>query len=209
MESGRREVPANLLTRVGSLRRGTCTYETRGDHDAYREWVNALFSHFMAGLLNPSCAGMYAGVSRTALHKALREGRLIAFSFRLTQPQEGPREVGPPYVLIPIDELNSWRRVLAERAKQHIKITLSIPVMDFEINGESPNERAGDGANPRGTSSRPLGQVPLTDRINVSRLPPGVNLQDVIAAINRTVQHEDPSSHVDGAKPQRRKKEKK
>ena len=74
---------------------------------------------FARGLVSPGGAVPYAGVSRAAVHKAMREGRITVFAFHMIQERRGifgsklVRE--SPYLYIPVVELKAWRMELEDR----------------------------------------------------------------------------------------------
>ena len=66
------EISGELAKAVGKLQPGTRIYRAEGDDEAYRRWWDTLSKHFPRGLVSPGGACPHAGVSRAAIHKAVR-----------------------------------------------------------------------------------------------------------------------------------------
>lgn len=111
---------------VGEPLPGTRVYEAAGDDAAYRRWWDALSRRFPRGLVSPGGARPYAGVSRAAVHKAMREGRLTAFCFKMTKPRTTlfwvGRERCSPFIYIPVVELRAWRLEIQKRAAEVVAL---------------------------------------------------------------------------------------
>lgn len=112
-------VDGDLAKVVGKPDAGTRIYRAEGDDEAYMLWWDRLCSYFPRGLVSPGGACPYAGVSRAAVHRAMREGRLTVFAFHPIKEQRGifgsRVERSSPYVYLPVVELKAWRMELEER----------------------------------------------------------------------------------------------
>src|SRR5262245_41835069 len=117
---------------VGEPDDGTRIFRRDGDNEAYVRWWDALMKAFPRGLVSPGGAVPYAGASRAAIHKAMREGRLTVFSFHPIEERRGifgSKLVRTnPYQYLPVVELKAWRLELEER------------VGDLQANGVDPAE---------------------------------------------------------------------
>lgn len=104
---------------IGKQDKDTRIFRAEGDSDAFMHWWDVLSEHLPRGLVSPGGACPYAGVSRAAIHKAMREGRLTVFAFHKHEEKRGifgsklVRE--NPYMYLPIVELKAWRVELEER----------------------------------------------------------------------------------------------
>src|SRR5687768_7499285 len=104
---------------IGEQEAGTRVYRAEGDSEAYRRWWDTLVKHFPRGLVSPGGACPYAGVSRAAVHKAMRDGRLTAFTFHAIKEERGifgsKLVRANPYGYLPVIELKAWRIELEDR----------------------------------------------------------------------------------------------
>ena len=111
-----------LAKAIGEPDAGTRIYRAEGDSEEYVRWWDVIASHFPRGLVSPGGACPYAGVSRAAVHKAMREGRLTVFAFHSYDEQRGifgSKVVrSSPYLYLPVVELKAWRLELEERIGQ-------------------------------------------------------------------------------------------
>src|SRR4051794_977308 len=83
------KISESLADGVGELHGETRSFRAEGHDGAFRNWNDRLFEEFPRGLVSPGGASRYAGVSRAAIHKALREGRLTAFAFHVVKTKRG------------------------------------------------------------------------------------------------------------------------
>jgi hypothetical protein len=94
-------------------------FHADGDDEAFTRWWDALVREFPRGLVSPGGACPYAGVSRAAVHKAMKDGRLTVFAFHPVKEQRGifgSKLVRTnPYLYLPVVELKAWRVELEER----------------------------------------------------------------------------------------------
>ena len=70
------------------------------------------------GVLSPGAVGLYVGVTRAAVHKRLKEGRLTAFQFYVVETgtaRQPERDLGRPYTYVPLAECRAWAQVLKRR----------------------------------------------------------------------------------------------
>src|SRR5208283_1501652 len=116
------EIPSHLLNILGEPDKGTRLYRVFGREEDVRPWFDAI-CEVTPGLGSMSPGGIYAyvKVSRPAVHKRLKEGRLTGFFFhqvmdgRFFKDRKRLDEGGRPFILIPVVEARAWAEELKER----------------------------------------------------------------------------------------------
>jgi hypothetical protein len=84
-------------------------------------WYEAICEGFPDdSFVSPGGVGMFAGVSRPAVHKRLKEGKLTAFSFHVTRATQSifgyQKKIKQlPYMYIPVSECKAWGAELKSR----------------------------------------------------------------------------------------------
>lgn len=132
------DVPESLLPIVGTSDPGTRMYRTEGDAAQCANWFNELVSAYPDSLVSPGGVSMFAPVSRAAVHKAMKEGRLTAFLFHEIKERRSlfgtiRAHRKNPFIYIPVIESQGWGRQLeAEHVDYH------------ELEGEQPDWNGGD-----------------------------------------------------------------
>lgn len=117
-------VAADLRAVVGEPEDGTRIYRREGADDEMAGWYDVLTEAIEPRLVSPGGVSMFAPVSRAAVYKRLREGRLTAFAFHVIEQKRGlmgrVRAVRQktPYVFVPVSEAKAWAAELASRADQ-------------------------------------------------------------------------------------------
>lgn len=121
------EVPPELAPVLGDRDRDSRVYRKKGSPEEAGAWFD-LVSSVAGATVSPGGVLMYCPVSRAAIYKRMKEGKLTAFNF---YPSEAPtkffagllrgREM--PYCLIPVSEAKAWRVELEERALASGKIS--------------------------------------------------------------------------------------
>ncbi|HMD53651.1 MAG TPA: hypothetical protein VKJ65_03770 [Phycisphaerae bacterium] len=118
------DVPKSLLPFVGEPDPGTRIYRTEGDAAEGAEWFNRLVRAYEESLVSPGGVSLFAPVSRPAVHKAMKEGRLTAFLFheiKMRRSLFGTKRARrkTPFVYIPVIECKGWaRQLLAEHPSE-------------------------------------------------------------------------------------------
>jgi len=127
-------VPDAALRVVGLPDHGTRLYRREGTANQVEQWFRVVNALARDGLVSPGGVSMFAPVSRSGVHKRIREGRLTAFAFHVTETKHGlfggyktKRDI--PYVYIPASECRAWAEEVKER-----KVRL----------GQVPEEELGD-----------------------------------------------------------------
>jgi hypothetical protein len=135
---------------IGKPDRGTRIFRAEGTGEDFMRWWDTLVEHFPRGLVSPGGGCQYAGVSRAAIHRAIREGRLTVFAYHSWKEQRGifgskiVRE--NPYQYVPVIELKAWRMELEERIGQMRESGATLikirNIIHRELEGEKPDYHA-------------------------------------------------------------------
>lgn len=130
------EIPEESLEVLGEPDPGTRMFRASGPEEGSGPWFEIV--DLVAGpTVSPGGAGMFAPVSRAAVHKRLKEGKLTAFCFHVTSTRTSifgkQRKVrDTPFVYIPSSELKAWAAELEERIVRLGRITRE------ELEGNKP-----------------------------------------------------------------------
>ncbi len=120
------EVPDEALAVVGERMEGTRIYEQWGspeDGAHYLDFISRLYG----GLVSPGRGSEIVGVTRAAVHKRMKAGKLTAFLYRssIDRIKLGPFKVPDakvtPCCYIPTSELLAWREEILNRARAKIE----------------------------------------------------------------------------------------
>lgn len=121
------EVPENLFPIIGHPDPNTRLYRQFGDETINTLWWDALLTlQPDISFVSPGGAASFVGVSRTAVHKRIKEGRLTAFVFYLIEKNEFLKRFNierkqlassgwPQEIFIPWCELKDWREYIQTR----------------------------------------------------------------------------------------------
>jgi len=114
------KVPDELRSIVGEPTPGTRTYRREGTYEECGKWFEAISEHFEGVGLSPGGVSMFAPVSRAAVHKRLKDGKLTAFTFYVTRDEKslfGTKRKAKqrPYILLSKDECKAWGAELKRR----------------------------------------------------------------------------------------------
>jgi hypothetical protein len=117
-------VPDALRRLVGDPAEGTRCYYTSGPEAEAGAWFDAIAELF--NCVSPGCVSMFAPVTRAGIHKRLKEGRLTAFYFQVTEVRRtifGQKRKGrqTAYALIPVTECKAWGQELQGREERLAK----------------------------------------------------------------------------------------
>jgi len=130
-------IPPEIAYIFGEPDPGTRIYRRDGTQEENSVWFDAVCE--VAGpTVSPGGAGMYAPVSRAAVHQRMKEGKLSAFLFH--PKRKGTNWLGRPremresaYCYVPVCELKLWAEEIKERAIKQGKITRE------ELEGDKPD----------------------------------------------------------------------
>lgn len=122
------EIPNHLKEVVGNPDEGTKIYRRFGTEEDIEEWFNAVCEICHGdGSVSPGGVSMYAKVSRPAVHKRLKEGRLTGFMFhkikngKFLKSRKKLDEGGHPYICIPVSECKAWAEKMKKRRGETIE----------------------------------------------------------------------------------------
>ena len=113
------EIPDELLPIIGNPDDGTRVYRVKGDENGTGSWFEA-FSKIVGKTVSPGGVSMFAPVSRAAVYKRLKEGRLTMFCYHPEETHRGffgkkKKCRGNPYGYIPVSECKAWAAELEEK----------------------------------------------------------------------------------------------
>jgi hypothetical protein len=134
------QIPKEIAHILGEIDPGSRIYRASGTEEENGLWYEAVTSICSGGVVSPGGAGMFAPVSRPAVHKRMKDGKLTAFLFHVSRKEVNwlgrPREVRKaPYVFVPVVELKTWAEEIKARALKQGTITdekLEEAVPDWE-----------------------------------------------------------------------------
>lgn len=115
------QIPPHLQENIGKPDTKTRIYRRYGKQEEVRDWFDAV-SEVCGdeGSISPGGVAGYVRVSRAAVHKRLKTGRLTAFLFHLVADSDFSKsrktlgEGGTPYTMIPVSEAKAWVQELSE-----------------------------------------------------------------------------------------------
>jgi hypothetical protein len=131
------KVPEERLEAIGRPDPGTRIYRKEGPHEELGDWFE-LLARTVGQTVSPGGVVMFCPVSRAAVHKRCKEGKLSMFLYHVTSRRPGffgkVRTVREsPYCYIPVREAKAWRRELEQRALKNEEITQE------ELDGMKPD----------------------------------------------------------------------
>ena len=131
------EIPEELEGIVGKRDPGTRIYRRDGSQEESSVWFD-LLTEIIGPSVSPGGVGMYCPVSRAAVYKRIKEGKLSIFLFHVTHRKTtlfGKNRIlrDNPYGYIPASEARAWREELEERAVSQGTITAE------ELEGARPS----------------------------------------------------------------------
>jgi hypothetical protein len=131
------EIPQELERIVGKPDPGTRMYRRDGSQEESSVWFD-LLTEIIGPSVSPGGVGMYCPVSRAAVYKRIKEGKLSIFLFHVTSRTTtlfGKNKIlrGNPYGYVPASEARAWREELEERALSQGTIT------EEELEGARPD----------------------------------------------------------------------
>ena len=114
------KISPELLAVVGEPKEGTRLHHQDGSDEDTALWYDRI-SEEVGHCVSPGGVGMYVPVSRAAVHKRMKEGKLTAFFFHVVTRrikvfgfQKVMRE--SPYIYVPISECKAWGAEVRQRA---------------------------------------------------------------------------------------------
>ncbi|MCG8602494.1 MAG: hypothetical protein MI807_20275 [Verrucomicrobiales bacterium] len=130
-------IPEEALPAIGTPDPGTRLYRTWGPEEGSGPWFEAMTA-IVGPTVSPGGASMFAPVSRAAVHKRIKEGKLSAFCFHVESTRASlfgkqRKKRNTPYVYIPASELKAWAVELEDRIVRLGRITRE------ELEGRKPD----------------------------------------------------------------------
>ena len=131
------EVPDELHAVVGKPYRGTRIHRKVGSQEEIKYWYDVIADRFGA-VVSPGGASMFAPVSRAAVHKRMKEGKLTCFLFDIKYRKRNlfgyTKDVRENEVaMIPVSECKAWGQEIEQRAIEKGKVTRE------ELEGDKPD----------------------------------------------------------------------
>ena len=131
------EIPTEALTAIGQPDKGTRAYRQSGQEHEVAAWFEVVTA-LARPTVSPGGVSMFAPVSRAAVHKRMKEGRMTAFCFHPLETRTGffgrkQAVRSLPYVYIPVSECRAWAEELKERMVRLGQISKE------ELEGEKPD----------------------------------------------------------------------
>ncbi|MFA6544316.1 MAG: hypothetical protein WCS99_07810, partial [Limisphaerales bacterium] len=113
-------ITGELAKLVGKCDEGTRVYRAEGSYGECGEWYEQLLELTDDSFVSPGGVSMFVPVSRAAVHKRLKEGRLTALCFHVVHREKTffgttRKAKARPYVFIPVSECKAWANELQER----------------------------------------------------------------------------------------------
>jgi hypothetical protein len=114
-------IPDSLKQIAGEPDANTRIYRRHGSDEDSGPWFDALCRHFPGeGFISPGGVGMYAPVSRAAVHKRLHEGKMTAFAFHVIESKRSlfgyqKKLKQRPFIYVPVSECKAWAAELKAR----------------------------------------------------------------------------------------------
>jgi hypothetical protein len=132
-------IPPELEDIIGKRDGPSHVYRKNGSEEECSVWFEAL-SEIIGNSVSPGGVGMYCPVSRPAVHRRIKDGKLSMFLFHVVERKtslfrRGREERTTPYAYIPVSECKAWKKEFENRAVRQEEITLE------ELEGAKPDWR--------------------------------------------------------------------
>ncbi len=130
-------VTPDLHKALGEPVPGSRVYRKAGPHEEIRYWYSLIESRF-GHAVSPGGVAMFAPVSRAAVHKRIKDGKLTCFRYDITHRKRNlfgvSKEVRELEVLmIPESECRAWGKEIERRAIEAGAVTPA------ELEGDKPD----------------------------------------------------------------------
>ncbi len=131
------QIPPEMEAVIGKPDPGTHIYRKDGSQEESAAWFD-LLTELIGPSVSPGGVGMYCPVSRAAVYKRIKEGKLSIFLFHVTHRKTtlfGKTKTlrDSPFGYVPVSEARAWREELEERAVRQGVITQE------ELEGAKPD----------------------------------------------------------------------
>jgi hypothetical protein len=137
MSTGVVPIPTEVIPIIGEPDSCTRIFRKEGSQEECGAWFDALMQIF-GPCVSPGGISMYCPVSRAAVHKRIKEGKMTLFLFHVRSNRTGlfgQRKVvrESPYGYIPASEARAWRAEIEQRMLENGSITIE------ELEGAKPD----------------------------------------------------------------------
>jgi hypothetical protein len=131
------QIPDTLIPILGEADPGTRIFRQVGSKEDNGRWFDAICEH-IGTTVSPGGVSMYAKVSRAAVYKRIKEGRLTAFCFHEIEERSkffgGTKTVRTsPFIYVPVEEAKAWGAEIEARLKRGEKLYRE------EMEGDKPD----------------------------------------------------------------------
>jgi hypothetical protein len=120
-------IPPEMEKIIGTRDGPSHVWRQSGSEEDCSAWYDAL-SECAGRCVSPGGVSMYCPVSRAAVHRRVKDGKLSMFLFHVTENKTGlfrrDREVRTsPYGFVPVSECKAWKKEFEDRAVRHEEIS--------------------------------------------------------------------------------------
>ncbi|HTB62600.1 MAG TPA: hypothetical protein VK737_03340 [Opitutales bacterium] len=120
-------VPPELEKIIGKRDGPSHVWRQSGTEEECSAWYDAL-CECADRCVSPGGVSMYCPVSRAAVHRRVKDGKLSLFLFHVTETKSGlfrrdRRVRTSPYGFVPVSECKAWKKEFDDRAVRHEEIT--------------------------------------------------------------------------------------
>lgn len=120
-------IPPELENIIGTRDGPSHVWRKSGSEAECHAWYEALME-CVGSCVSPGGVSMYCPVSRAAVHRRVKDGKLSLFLFHVTEKSASPfrrdRDVRTsPYGYIPVSECRAWKKEFEERAVRQEQIS--------------------------------------------------------------------------------------
>jgi len=120
-------VPPEMEKILGKRDGTSRVYRAEGSEEECTTWFEAL-TECVGNCVSPGGVGMFCPVSRAAVHRRIKDGKLSMFLFHVKERKTSlfrrdRAERTSPYALIPTSECDAWKKEFEDRAVRQEQIT--------------------------------------------------------------------------------------
>jgi hypothetical protein len=129
---------------VGKPDKGTRIFRREGTFKEGGEWCVAIDEVFNDQFVSPGGVCMFVPVSRAAVHKRMKEGRLTALCFHVVHDEKTffgylRKAKATPFVFIPVSECKAWAKEIEDKRGQVERIDPNDASQEFLV--RDPEDR--------------------------------------------------------------------
>ena len=137
-------ITGELAKLAGKCDEGRRVRRAEGSYRECGEWYERLLALTGDSFVSPGGVSMFAPVSRAAVHKRLKEGRLTALCFQVLHREKTffgttRKAKARPYVFIPVSECKAWAKELQERFGDRVGDGTATPTAEKRRVGKVSN----------------------------------------------------------------------